>query len=167
MPWLLFLLSCEGPGFGQVFDGMEVVSARLDHFSVASLSFLGGRLAGDAELHAIGQEGQEHSMPVTIQGATAGAIYSLSLPISEDGIELELPGESIPADLLLGDYTGSYEALVMGIGVSSLHMQNGDGVYFELRHTAVGMAISVAWSRLSILPMSEGDTAGLDTGFPD
>ena len=139
----------------------QIERAWVEEYEWTAMGLLGGGIDGHAWLYAVDTDGDLHEQYVELRGGLAGFAFEFTVSGGRT-VELDLPpGHTTGADLF-GRYSGSFEALVVGFGFTSLHLKNDHGVQLDDQGLGMlmGLSVSAAWMQLVPAdPPPEADTA--------
>ena len=143
---LLLIIGCA-PDLSAL-EAVEVERASVVDVHLTSVALVGGGTWGRGTLEVDGMGGEQLVVPVTLRGGALGAIMDFTR--EEPDLLLELPGQPVTADQLLGGYRGSAEEFVVIVGVDVRHLHNEHGVGIDQANLALGLGVMFAYEWLRI-----------------
>jgi uncharacterized protein (TIGR03382 family) len=160
MMWTL-LLGCADPG--DELARLRVADADLDNISMNTFAVIGGGITGNATLQVVDDQGTLWSFPVTLRGATAGAVVEFSRTMDFGSYRaLELPDQDLTGDQLLGTYRGSGAGLALVAGGTGMDLVNPHDVVLDRSLLVMGVS---AYAGSDWVNIQLGGTGGEDYDF--
>lgn len=157
--------ACDPPT-DPALTGITAASARIEAAQLGGFVVVGGKVSGLGTLLIVDDQGDEHELPIVLDGALAGAAFDVHGGFAGD-MTLALPEAAVPANDLLGIYQGPAFLGHLIVGVQTHDLTNPAGVTIDATAFGLGIGIGLMMEWLSFGVDDGGDDADGGDGGGD